>query len=177
MILKSQKGYSLIEIGVGIIIITIYLASSTALFNGCFNTYRAIQQRNYVVKYAVSQVEEMLQMDADILMPDPSIEDLAAEVKSLSNTSAGMEKLASGEYAVPSDIVRGTFANSPDTNNMRITRKVRRVPSDGNNAYDNTVINISVMVEYTAKSQTNPNNVAQDDILSYEIGAIKVTKK
>lgn len=174
---KSQKGYSLIEIGVGIIIITIYLASSTALFNGCFNTYRAIQQRNYVVKYAVSQVEQMLQMDADILMPDLSNEELVNEVKNLSTTSAGKEKLANGEYSVPNDVVIGDFANSPDTNNMRITRKVRRVPSDGDYAYDNTVIIISVLVEYTAMPQKDPTNVAQEDILSYELGAIKVTKK
>lgn len=177
MILKSQKGYSLIEIGVGIIIITVYLASSTTLFNGCFNTYRAIQQRNYVVNYAVSQVERMLQLDADILMPDPSNEELIDEVKSLNDTADGKEKLATGEYAVPADVVNGAFANSPDTNNMRIITKVRRIPSDGNYAYDNSVINISVVVEYTAMPQLDANNVNEEDILSYEIGAVKVTKK
>lgn len=173
---KSQKGYSLIEIGVGVIIITVFLVSSTALFNGCFNTYRAIQQRNYVINYAVSYVEKLLQTDADILLPDPTEEQLIEEINNLKLTANGKKKLSEGEYAVPADVVEGSFANSPDTNNMRITTKIRRVPTDGNLAYDNTVINISVLVEYTAKPQAVGAVVPSDEILSYEIGAIKVTK-
>lgn len=176
MNLKSQKGYSLIEIGVGVIIITVYLASSTALFNGCFNTYRAIQQRNYVINYAISRVEKALQEDADTLLPDPTQEQLIEEINTLMLTENGKKKLAEGEYAVPADKVEGDFRNSPDTNNMRITTKIRRVPTDGNLAYDNTVIKISVLVEYTAKPQADGDAVPSDEILSYEIGAIKVTK-
>lgn len=166
---KSQKGYSLIEIGVGIIIITVYLASSTALFNGCFNTYRAIQQRNYVINYAISNVEKMLQMDADILAPD---DDLLDELK-----ASSADKLSIGEYAVREDVVNGSFTNSPDTNNMKITTKVRRIPTDGTYAYDNTVLNVSVLVEYTLFPQTDEANIAPEDILSYELSAVKVTKK
>lgn len=169
MNLKSQKGYSLIEIGVGIIIITVYLASSTALFNGCFNTYRAIQQRNYVINYAISNVEKMLQTDADILAPD---DDLIDEVK-----SSSADKLSTGEYAVREDVVNGSFTNSPDTNNMRITTKVRRIPTDGTYAYDNTVLYVSVLVEYTLFPQKDEANIAPEDILSYELSAVKVTKK
>lgn len=181
---KSQKGYSLIEIGVGIIIITVYLASSTALFNGCFNTYRAIQQRNYVINYAISNVEKMLQMDADILAPD---DDLLDEVKILidkktedadeDETKNVTAKLSTGEYAVREDVVNGSFTNSPDTNNMRITTKVRRIPTDGTYAYDNTVLYVSVLVEYTLFPQTDEANIAPEDILSYELSAVKVTKK
>jgi len=75
---KSQKGYSLVEIGVGILILTVFLICSIALFNGCYNTYRMIQQRNIAVNYAVSAMEDLLQTDADILtgyfteMVDPS---------------------------------------------------------------------------------------------------------
>lgn len=65
--IKSQKGYSLIEIGVGLLILTVFLICSVALFNGCYNTYRMIQQRNVAVNYAVSAMEDMLQTDADIL--------------------------------------------------------------------------------------------------------------
>lgn len=67
MKLKSQKGYSLIEIAVGILILTIFLICSAALFNGCYNTYRMIQQRNLAVNFAVSNMETMLQTDSDIL--------------------------------------------------------------------------------------------------------------
>ena len=177
MNLKSQKGYSLIEIGVGILIITVLLACSTSLFNGCFNIYRAIQQKNYVVNHAVARVEELLQTDADVLMPDPTNEELINIVDSLKASSDGKEKLAAGEYAVPADVVKGDFVNSPDTNNMRITTKIRRVPTDGSYAYDNTLIKISVIVEYTAKPQVPGGTVDESDILSYEIGTIKVTRK
>lgn len=64
---KTKKGYSLIEIGVGVLILTVFLVCSIALFNGCYNTYRMIQQRNIAVDYAVANMEKMLQTDADIL--------------------------------------------------------------------------------------------------------------
>ena len=67
MNLKSKKGYSLIEIGVGILILTVFLICSVALFNGCYNTYRMIQQRNLAVNLAVSNMEDLLQTDSDVL--------------------------------------------------------------------------------------------------------------
>lgn len=67
MNLKSQKGYSLIEIGVGLLILTVFLICSVAVFNGSYNHYRMIQQRNLAVDYAVSSMEELLQEDSDIL--------------------------------------------------------------------------------------------------------------
>lgn len=67
MNLKSKKGYSLVEIGVGILILTVFLICSIALFNGCYNTYRMIQQRNIAINLAVSNMESLLQTDADIL--------------------------------------------------------------------------------------------------------------
>lgn len=180
---KSQKGYSLVEIGVGIIIITVMLACSTSLFNGCFNIYRAIQQKNYVINHAVSKVERLLQLDIDTLLKDDTSkvyndkEELLAAVEELKETSEGRKKLESGEYYIPADKVVGDFINSPETNNMRITTKLRRVPTDGAFAYDNTLIKISVLVEYTTKPQIPGKEVDKSDILSYEIGTIKVTKK
>lgn len=67
MILKSKKGYSLIEIGVGVLILTVFLICSAALFNGCYNTYRMIQQRNLAIEKAVSNMELLLQTNSDIL--------------------------------------------------------------------------------------------------------------
>ena len=180
---KSQRGYSLIEIGVGIIIITVLLACSTSLFNGCFNMYRAVQQRNYVVSHAISNIESLLQMDINTLLTDAETKEvyndkdkLIAAVEELLETEEGKVKLAEGEYYVPADKVKGDFINSPETNNMRITTKVRRVPTDGEYAYDNTVIKISVLVEYTANPQIAGKEVPKEEILSYEINTIKVTK-
>ena len=67
MNLKSKKGYSLIEIAVGILILTVFLICSSALFNGAYNTYRMIQQRNIATNLAVRTMEELLQTDSNIL--------------------------------------------------------------------------------------------------------------
>ena len=65
--LKSNKGYSLIEIGVGILILTVFLIVSLGMFNGAYNNYRRIKQRNIAVNTAVTQIENMLQMDTNEL--------------------------------------------------------------------------------------------------------------
>lgn len=67
MSFKSNKGYSLIEIGVGLLILTVFLVCSVALFNGSYSTYRMIQQRNIATDLAVTTMETMLQTDADVL--------------------------------------------------------------------------------------------------------------
>ena len=67
MNLKSKKGYSLIEIAVGILILTVFLICSSALFNGAYNTYRMIQQRNIATNLAVKTMEDLLQTDSNIL--------------------------------------------------------------------------------------------------------------
>lgn len=67
MLFKSKRGYSLIEIGVGVLILTVFLVCSIALFNGCYNTYRMIQQRNLATNLAVSNMESLLQTNSDIL--------------------------------------------------------------------------------------------------------------
>ena len=189
MNLKSQKGYSLVEIGVGLIIISVFMLSSAGLFRGCASTFRAIKQRNHVINHAVSRVETLLQMDTRTLLTDimdPEIEDddvmyldddeLIDAVDALKETTDGKAKLANGEYYVPADKVIGDFSNSPDTNNMRITTKVRRVPTDGKYAYDETVLKISVLVEYTTKSYRAGAVIPESDILRYELSTIKVTK-
>ncbi len=65
--LKSNRGYSLIEIGVGIIVITVFLLFSIGLFNGCYNNYRRIKARNLAMDRAIYHLESMLQMDSDEL--------------------------------------------------------------------------------------------------------------
>ena len=65
--LKSNKGYSLIEIGVGILILTVFLIVSIGLFNGCYTNYRRIKQRNIAINRAVYYMENMLQTDSNVL--------------------------------------------------------------------------------------------------------------
>ena len=65
--IKSNKGYSLIEIGVGILILTVFLLVSLGMFNGAYNNYRRIKQRNIAMDTAIKQIENMLQMNKDEL--------------------------------------------------------------------------------------------------------------
>ncbi len=65
--LKHDRGYSLIEIGVGILILTVFLLFSLGLFNGCYNNYRGIKARNLAMDRAIYHVEQMLQTDSDEL--------------------------------------------------------------------------------------------------------------
>lgn len=64
---KSNKGYSLIEIGVGVIILTVFLIFSIGLFNGCYTYYRKIKARNLAMDRAIFHIENMLQADSDEL--------------------------------------------------------------------------------------------------------------
>ena len=89
--LKNNKGYSLIEIGVGIMILTVFLLFSVGLFSGCYNNYRRIKARNLAVDRAVNQMERILQTSSDeltgffirnnanVLVPNPFFEDYILE--------------------------------------------------------------------------------------------------
>ena len=65
--IKSNRGYSLIEIGVGILILTVFLIYSIGMFNGCYNNYRWIKARNLALDRAVYHIENLLSTDSDEL--------------------------------------------------------------------------------------------------------------
>ena len=51
MNLKSNKGYSLIEIAIGLAVITIFLACTGSLINASFTNYRLLLQRNEALDF------------------------------------------------------------------------------------------------------------------------------
>lgn len=61
--MKSQKGYSLIEIAIGLAIITIFLSCTGSLINASFTNYRLILQRNDALDLAIREMEKVLQSD------------------------------------------------------------------------------------------------------------------
>ena len=65
--LKSNKGYSLTEIAVGMLILTVFLFFSIGLFNACYTNYRRIKQRNIAIDRAIYYMENMLQTDSNVL--------------------------------------------------------------------------------------------------------------
>lgn len=67
---KSQKGYSLLEIGVGLILITIFMISGVTMLKATYNTYRYIEQQNIVMNYLIKSVEKELLEDANFEIGD-----------------------------------------------------------------------------------------------------------
>lgn len=61
--MKSPKGYSLIEIVIGLAIITIFLVCTGSLINASFTNYRLILQRNEALDLAIREMEAVLQAD------------------------------------------------------------------------------------------------------------------
>ena len=58
-----QNGYSLIEIVIGLVIITIFLLCTGSLVNASFTNYRRVLQRNEALDLAIASMEEILQSD------------------------------------------------------------------------------------------------------------------
>ena len=59
----KQKGYSLIEIVIGLAIILIFLVATGSLVNAAFTNYRLIMQRNEAMAFAISEMENVLTAD------------------------------------------------------------------------------------------------------------------
>lgn len=173
MKLKNNYGYSMIEIGVGLLIITVFSIFSVGIFNGCYNNYHAIQSRNIALKYAVSTMERVLQTND--LSELGFTEDMITRSSILSALdSASIDDRTEGKYAVPVDLVEDgitTEENVKVNDNYRITTKFRRIPTSSDSvAYDNTVLKVIVIVEY--KIRTNDPNWR-----TLELESIKVTKQ
>ena len=66
MKLKSQSGYSLIEIGIALIVVAIFMVSSLTLLAGSNENYRRIEQRNIAMSYAMKTIEAMQLNDLGI---------------------------------------------------------------------------------------------------------------
>lgn len=58
--MSSNKGYSLIEIAIGLSLFTIFLICTGSLINASYTNYRLILQRNEALDYAIAQMEGVL---------------------------------------------------------------------------------------------------------------------
>jgi type II secretory pathway pseudopilin PulG len=68
--LKSQKGYSLLEVGVGLVIIVVFMYYSVTMLEATYNTYRYIEQNNMVMTYLVKSIENALLDDVEMKITD-----------------------------------------------------------------------------------------------------------
>lgn len=58
--MNLKKGYSLIEIVIGIAIITIFLVCTGSMINASYDNYRMVVQRNNAMELAIDEMEEIL---------------------------------------------------------------------------------------------------------------------
>jgi type II secretory pathway pseudopilin PulG len=151
MILKSNRGYSLVEIGVAIIVITVFSAINLALYNSTYANYRVVDQRNIALNYAVSKMEEALQKD----IIEYDIEPFDAEniIEQYNADELTLEEIQSDDFAT---VYTEEIAPSEENHNMRITTKLSRIPITNNMhkfyGFGDTVLKITVSVEYRLKA-------------------------
>lgn len=89
MNLKSKKGYSLIEIAIGLAIITIFIACTGSLINASFTNYRLLLQRNEALDFAIKEMENVLQSD------ETNVSDVGFAENSM-NARVKVEKIKNG---------------------------------------------------------------------------------
>lgn len=70
MKLKSEKGFSLVEVGVGLVIITIFLVFGITMLRGTYNTYRLVEQKSVALNYLIKAVENELIDSVDLNITD-----------------------------------------------------------------------------------------------------------
>ena len=161
---KSEKGYSMIEIGIGLLIIAVFTIFSITIFNGCYNNHTVIKQRNIAISHAVREMERILQeKDLKVLGFEGMIEDESILDAAMSASAA---ERAEGYYAVPEDTTENI-----ENNMIRVT-SYRRVPTlNSNEAMDNTVLKVNIKVGY--KTRANADESARRYV---ELESLKVTR-
>lgn len=120
MNLKSQKGYSLLEIGVGLILITIFMICGVTMLRGTYNTYRFIDQQNIVMNYLIRAVEKELLESANF-----EITDSPADTAIQENTNA-----------------RKVVVTRVDEHNLVITTTVEILPARNGKTYANSQVKL-----------------------------------
>lgn len=95
MNIKSKSGYSLIEIGIALIIVSIFMISSITLLAASNDNYRRIEQKNIAMSYAIKSIEA-------IQINDKSIIDLN-EIKNKAKVENNMEIRTIVENLPPKD--------------------------------------------------------------------------
>lgn len=111
MKLKSQKGYSLIEVGVGLILISIFMTCAISMLSGTCSNYRLIEQKNIAMSYLIKAMECEL-MDIE----DYSITDNPADTRVVEDVEG--KKVTLTEIKKYNLVVTTTLENLPPKNGV-----------------------------------------------------------
>lgn len=127
---KSNKGYSLLEIGVGLVIITIFMIYSISMIRATFTTYSAIEQKNIALSYLIKGTERELLDNDDLNITSNPLNTVVTE----------------------DSVFRKVTVTTISTNNMTLTTVVEPLPSRNGVSYVNKDIRIvTSTVEYYLK--------------------------
>ena len=99
--MNSNKGYSLIEIAIGLAIITIFLLCTGSLINASFTNFRLILQRNEALDFAIQEMESILQAD------EVNVTDYGFSKNSM-NTRIKVEKIRDGNKVYDDKVFKVT---------------------------------------------------------------------
>ena len=119
--MKNKKGYSLIEIVIGLAIITIFLLSTGSLINASYTNYQLVMLKNEAMELAITEMENILISGDDY-------------IKELSDSSTG------------SDNEVLSYNGHTAANSMEVKTKIERIKED-DKIYDK-VFKVTVNVEY-----------------------------
>lgn len=125
--MKSQRGYSLIEIAIGLAIILIFLVSTGSLINASYTNYRLVLQRNEAMDIAIKYMENVLLESGD------SIREMAR--------------------ALPEGQTQISYVGYQE-NNMEAIVKIEKV-KEGNNIYGDKVFLVTVDVLYAKTANSD----------------------
>ncbi len=120
MNLKSNRGYSLIEIAIGLAVMTIFLACTGSLINASFTNYRLLLQRNEALDFAIKEMENVLQSEgttvSDIGFSENSMN---ARVK-IENVKNGNKVYDDKVFLVTVNVEYKRTANSTEKYNVEL---------------------------------------------------------
>ncbi len=136
MRLNSQKGYSLIEVGVGLVLITIFLICGVTMLKGTYNTYRLIEKKNIAMSYLIKGTENALITGTII----PITDDASGTVTEIKEENGQRIK---------------TSTTNLSTYNMTLITKIETLPSKNGKDYIDSKVKL---VTSTVEFYLNANN-------------------
>ena len=120
MNLKSQKGYSLIEVGVGLVIITIFMICGVTMLRGTYSTYRLVEQKNMAMSYLIKSIERELIEGEEINITENPADTVIEE---------------NSEY-------RKVVVTNIPASNMKLTTVLEILPSKNGKSYEDSQVKL-----------------------------------
>ena len=154
MNLKSQKGYSLLEIGVGLVIIVVFMYYSVTMLKATYNTYRYVEQRNIVMAYLIKSIENALLDDVEMPVTDnPANTQIQEDTK--------LKKVVVTTIPSVSDLI---------TTNTVITTTIEVLPSKNGKSYENSPVKlVTAEAEYYTRT-SDPTSKRTMTLQTLKIG-------